>query len=194
MSLSDQKLHAMGRLSAGQMSVLHRVAQHKSSKEIARELDISPHTVDQRVRRIHSILGVSTRSEAARVYMAAHNSLEEVDADLCGGLIYQGPSLSEPHLSAQVGSSFDEWNPESDRAEKFLREAQAPYFAGDLNSQPQLPANQNICHCTYHAAFVARIKCSGRSGRRHFAHFLSLNAKTKTRQISILAAGDSHVK
>lgn len=137
MSLSDQKLHAMGRLSAGQMNVLHRVAQHKSSKEIARELDISPHTVDQRVRRIHSILGVSTRSEAARVYMAAHNSLEEVDADLCGGLIYQGPSLSEPHLSAQVGSSFDEWNPESDRAEKFLREAQAPYFAGDLNSQPQ---------------------------------------------------------
>lgn len=136
MSLSDQKLSAMGRLSTGQMNVLHRVAQHKSSKEIARELDISPHTVDQRVRRIHNILGVSTRSEAARVYMAANNSLDECDADICGGLIYQKPWLSEPHLSLQAGSSLDEWSPESDRAEKSLREAQAPYFAGDLASEP----------------------------------------------------------
>ncbi len=136
MSLSDQQIYAMGRLSAGQMNVLHRVAQHKSSKEIARELDISPHTVDQRVKRIHSILGVSSRSEAARVYMAANNTLDEDSADICGGLVYQGPVLSEPGLSPQLGSSFDEWNPESDRAEKFLREAQAPYFAGDIASEP----------------------------------------------------------
>jgi hypothetical protein len=38
-----------------------------SSKEIAAELKISPHTVDQRVRQALQILGVERRSQAARI-------------------------------------------------------------------------------------------------------------------------------
>src|SRR5215216_5357904 len=55
------------RLSAGQLDCLRLVDQHLSSKEIAAELKISPHTVDQRVRQSLQILGVERRSQAARL-------------------------------------------------------------------------------------------------------------------------------
>ena len=40
----------VARLSRGQLDCLLLVDQHLSSKEIAAELHISPHTVDQRIR------------------------------------------------------------------------------------------------------------------------------------------------
>jgi DNA-binding CsgD family transcriptional regulator len=55
------------RLSRGQIEVLRLVNRHLSSKEIAAELGISSHTVDQRVRGAIKTLGVSRRSEAARM-------------------------------------------------------------------------------------------------------------------------------
>ena len=58
-------------LSKGQLQVLALVAQYKSSKEIARTLGISPNTVDQRLKRVQLILGVSGRFEAARLYAAS---------------------------------------------------------------------------------------------------------------------------
>ena len=48
----------VARLSAGQLDCLRLVDQHLSSKEIAAELKISPHTVDQRIRGALHILGV----------------------------------------------------------------------------------------------------------------------------------------
>src|SRR5215210_8728209 len=57
----------VGRLSAGQLDCLRLVDQHLSSKEIAAELDISPHTVDQRIRGALHILGVDRRNQAARI-------------------------------------------------------------------------------------------------------------------------------
>jgi DNA-binding CsgD family transcriptional regulator len=57
----------VGRLSPGQLDVLRLVHQHLSSKEIAAELRISPHTVDQRVRQSLHVLGVGRRSQAARI-------------------------------------------------------------------------------------------------------------------------------
>ena len=57
----------VGRLSVGQLDCLHLVNQHLSSKEIATELAISPHTVDQRIRQALQILGVERRSQAARL-------------------------------------------------------------------------------------------------------------------------------
>lgn len=38
-------------LSAAQIETLRHVFEHKNSKEIARLMDVSPHTVDERVRR-----------------------------------------------------------------------------------------------------------------------------------------------
>ena len=55
-------------LTAKQREVLDLLIEHKSSKEIARELGISPHTVDQRVQFAKEKLGAETRSEAAVEY------------------------------------------------------------------------------------------------------------------------------
>ena len=57
----------VAKLSPGQLDCLRLVDQHLSSKEIAAELKISPHTVDQRIRQALGILGVERRTQAARL-------------------------------------------------------------------------------------------------------------------------------
>ena len=57
----------VSRLTPGQLDCLRLVDQHLSSKEIAIELGISSHTVDQRIRGALQILGVERRSQAARL-------------------------------------------------------------------------------------------------------------------------------
>ncbi len=57
----------VSRLTSGQLDCLLLVDQHLSSKEIAVELGISPHTVDQRIRIALQTLGVERRSQAARM-------------------------------------------------------------------------------------------------------------------------------
>ncbi|MDB5686576.1 MAG: LuxR family transcriptional regulator, partial [Rhizorhabdus sp.] len=54
----------IAKLSEGQRACLRRVLMHMSSKDIARELDISPHTVDQRLRVAIQTLGAANRFEA----------------------------------------------------------------------------------------------------------------------------------
>ena len=57
----------VSRLTPGQLDCLRLVDQHLSSKEIAFELGISSHTVDQRIRIALQTLGVERRSQAARL-------------------------------------------------------------------------------------------------------------------------------
>src|SRR5678815_2536091 len=64
---SDEMAERIARLSAGQLDCLRLVDQLLSSKEIAAELKISPHTVDQRIRQALAILGVERRAQAARI-------------------------------------------------------------------------------------------------------------------------------
>src|SRR5688572_3041512 len=78
----------VARLSAGQLDCLRLVDQHLSSKEIAAELKISPHTVDQRIRGALHILGVDRRTQAARL-VARHSGPYQ-------RLIHQPPYV-EPH-------------------------------------------------------------------------------------------------
>ncbi|MWV27889.1 helix-turn-helix transcriptional regulator [Erythrobacter sp. GH3-10] len=54
-----------------QREVLDLLVQHMTSKQIARELGISPHTVDQRIVSARRKFGVETRNELAAAYMAA---------------------------------------------------------------------------------------------------------------------------
>lgn len=54
-------------LSAAQIETLRHVYEHKNSKQIARIMNVSPHTVDERVRRVLKKLNVSNRIEAARI-------------------------------------------------------------------------------------------------------------------------------
>jgi DNA-binding CsgD family transcriptional regulator len=63
----DQISERVGRLSSGQLDCLLLVDQLLSSKEIAAELKISPHTVDQRIRHALATLGVDRRAHAARI-------------------------------------------------------------------------------------------------------------------------------
>src|SRR6476469_10495797 len=63
------------KLSGGQLEVLRLVNNHLNSKEIAAALGISSHTVDQRVRGAIRTLGVTRRSEAARLVAAYDSAL-----------------------------------------------------------------------------------------------------------------------
>jgi DNA-binding CsgD family transcriptional regulator len=51
-----------------QCQVLDLLIQHKTSKEIARALGISSHTVDQRIMLSRTKLGLASRSEVAQAY------------------------------------------------------------------------------------------------------------------------------
>ena len=97
-----QRLHGndmedrIARLTAGQLDCLRLVDQHLSSKEIAAELGISPHTVDQRIRQSLHILGVARRSQAARLVSQYSGPYQR--------LIHQSPHI-EP--AARTGHPDD---------------------------------------------------------------------------------------
>jgi len=61
---------AEDRLNDGQRDCLRLVLVHLTSKEIARELGVSPHTVDQRLRTAMRVLDAQSRFEAARIFAA----------------------------------------------------------------------------------------------------------------------------
>jgi len=63
--------HLLDELTDKQREVLDLLVLHKTSKQIARELDISPHTVDQRIASARRKFAVETRGELAAAYMAA---------------------------------------------------------------------------------------------------------------------------
>lgn len=60
-------------LTEGQKACLRLVDEHRTSKEIARILGISPYTVDQRLSLARKKLGAASRIEAARVFAELEN-------------------------------------------------------------------------------------------------------------------------
>ncbi|HEV8407019.1 MAG TPA: LuxR C-terminal-related transcriptional regulator [Sphingomicrobium sp.] len=57
----------VAKLTPAQLNCLRLVDQHLNSKEIAAELGVSSHTIDQRIRQSLAILGVERRAQAARI-------------------------------------------------------------------------------------------------------------------------------
>lgn len=84
----------IGRLSEGQLSVLRLVGQHMNSKEIAAQLGISPHTVDQRIRAAIRLLGVTRRQEAARLVAVAEGPYQSLIHQ--PSLIDAAPNSADP--------------------------------------------------------------------------------------------------
>ena len=82
---NDAIARRVARLTAGQLDCLRLVDQHLSSKEIAAELGISPHTVDQRVRQALATLGVERRAQAARLVAQSSGPYQR--------LIHQSPYI-----------------------------------------------------------------------------------------------------
>ena len=84
-------------LSAAQIETLRHVFEHKNSKEIARLMNVSPHTVDERVRRALKKLNVSNRVEAATIL--ARNGVFD-DVTPYQPLTYQSLYLSDDPAAA----------------------------------------------------------------------------------------------
>jgi DNA-binding CsgD family transcriptional regulator len=68
-------------LTAKQAEVLDLLLQHKTTKQIARELGIAPNTVDARIAAVREKWGTTDRKATARVY--AH-LLETCEKSPCG--------------------------------------------------------------------------------------------------------------
>ncbi len=134
---SDDSPIDFGALDEKHIEVLRGVEELKNSKEIARDLGISPHTVDQRLKKVQNILGVNSRFEAARIFR--ENYLSKSNAEEYQSLVYQSPALSEPPDTPQERASLGEQNPASESGEFSAHEAQAPYLAG-----PEMPAEKKL--------------------------------------------------
>jgi DNA-binding CsgD family transcriptional regulator len=124
----------LAKLSDGQRDCLRLVGQYMSSKEIARVLGISPHTVDQRLKRATAQLEVTSRFDAARAYMqnAPSTEINEAGSPLCDDLVYQHSGLFDPGDSAMLASSPDTLNRSGDGASDELHDYQERYFANAL--------------------------------------------------------------
>jgi DNA-binding CsgD family transcriptional regulator len=77
-----------------QRQCLRLVILHFSSKDIARELNLSPHTVDNHVKAAMQKLGAVSRFEAARIY-AAHDVTQNAN-DERRSLTSQRSALAKP--------------------------------------------------------------------------------------------------
>lgn len=109
-NLSDVDLAArVARLTAGQRECLDLVDDHATSKEIARQLGISRHTVDARLRAAIQTLGVSSRREAAIIYRAA------AQAQAYHPFAYQSPRIV-PSAAPASNPTHDEADQHSGRA------------------------------------------------------------------------------
>ena len=98
----------IARLTKGQLDCLLLVDQHLNSKEIASELGISPHTVDQRIRQALHILGVERRSQAARLVARTRGPYQR--------LIHQPPHIEGRQIPDQSEAAVSHQIRHADRA------------------------------------------------------------------------------
>lgn len=87
-------------LSVGQLEVLRLVNRHLNSKEIAAQLGISPHTVDQRVRGAIQRLKVARRLEAARLVAAYDEEVASAAGAVAEPAPYQRLIHQPSHIDA----------------------------------------------------------------------------------------------
>lgn len=139
----------IARLSQGQLDCLRLVNEHMSSKEIAAELNISPHTVDQRIRQALHILGVERRSQAARL-VAQHRGPYQ-------RLIHQSPHIETPAPPGQPEAAVSQQIRHADRAGRagedgflteqrpaFTRPFLQPPFATRSNPRNEMNVGQRL--------------------------------------------------
>jgi len=77
MANAENRADALADLTAKQKEVLDLLVKHKTSKEIARILDISPFTVDQRITAARQKFGAESRNELAEAYMEARGAFRD---------------------------------------------------------------------------------------------------------------------
>ncbi len=100
----DASLQALQQLTDGQKDCLRHVYNHMTSKDIARVLGVSPHTVDMRLRTAMRVLGVPTRIDAARL-LVRHENGNDVQPEPYQPLIYGSPDMADAAELRFLGSS-----------------------------------------------------------------------------------------
>ena len=86
-------------LTEGQKACLRLVEQLLTSKEIARKLDISPFTVDQRLDAARRKLNARNRKDAARIFSAMEAG------QLSEPLVYETPEIAGSENSGKMAGS-----------------------------------------------------------------------------------------
>jgi DNA-binding CsgD family transcriptional regulator len=134
----DPMAKRVAQLNQGQLDCLLLVDQHLSSKEIAAELSISPHTVDQRIRQALQILGVERRTQAARAVARCRRPYQR--------LIHQSPHIEPSPRSAEPEAAVSHQIRHADRAGEaggagFLTEQRPASFWPSL--QPPFATRSN---------------------------------------------------
>lgn len=104
----------LAQLTDGQRDCLRLVYRHMTSKDIARTLGVSPHTVDMRLRTAMKVLDVPSRIDAARLLVHTEAAAqaggesriagEEAAAALYQSLIYQSSDVAGAAEFAIVGA------------------------------------------------------------------------------------------
>lgn len=89
---------ALARVTEGQRACLRLVLHHMSSKEIARALGISRHTVDQRLKLAMRELGATSRVEAAKRFAALAGAAEHQS------LACQSPDIEASGVSPSLAA------------------------------------------------------------------------------------------
>lgn len=97
--MGKNRVSTIEKLSAAQVETLQHVYAHQNSKEIARLMGVSPHTVDARIKAATRILGVSTRIEAARLVHDANGQ------PAYQSLVYQSPELEFSQQAEEAGQA-----------------------------------------------------------------------------------------
>ena len=135
------------KLNDGQRDCLRFVLAHLNSKEIARELGVSPHTVDQRLRTAMRILNAQSRFEAARKFAAADQQqayqpliYQPSTVELARENREQEPSSGRTR-NKRTGKTDDGANADSSSAIMALEQSEirhqplpVPRFRGEKNS------------------------------------------------------------
>ena len=123
-AMDHPDIRPVDRLTKGQADCLRLVAQHLSSKEIALQLGISSHTVDQRIRGALQALGVERRSQAARMLIEGdqrspppQSQIEPQPNPAYQPLIHQPPYIAEPDNIAHQSEAISYQIRHADRAE-----------------------------------------------------------------------------
>lgn len=116
----------VAQLTDGQRDCLRLVYQHLTSKDIARQLGVSPHTVDMRLRTAMRTLDVASRIDAARA-LAFFEGPEAYQP-----LIYQSPELVPAGLEGDEAASASNDDRERQTHERSRQDSPAagPTFNG----------------------------------------------------------------
>jgi DNA-binding CsgD family transcriptional regulator len=119
---------AIVQLTETQKACLRLVFQHQSSKDIARHLGSSPHTIDNHIKAAMARLGAVSRVEAAREL--ANQESHDERRTLASPCSVLSPDMSDPYPNDTNSSGVDGY--EVEKTNTLLFEERSPYSVEGL--------------------------------------------------------------